>query len=377
MFLPAVIALIAENIGHVKSVGQMTDTDVDPLMGRALAADGVATTLAGFGGGSATTTYAENIGVMAATRIYSTAAYWVAAAVAIALALCPKVGAVISAIPPGVLGGATIVLYGLVGVLGVRIWLTNDVDFGKPLNQMTAAIPLIIGIADFTWQLGDLTFTGIALGSIAALVVYHGMRSLGYRTGEADVPPATPWSGGRRLGSPKGSSPTSTEVNTWMPNWRNVNGTAMSRRCTNAGWTTHEVPAAPDCPDSVFVEDTMVVYGDLAVICRLGADERWPEISAAEAAVSAQGYRVVRIEAPGTLDGGDVLKHDGTAWVGVGGRTNAEGIAQLAAHLQPFGVDVVSVPLTKALHLKSAATALPDGTVVGYRTRRRRPRHLG
>jgi xanthine/uracil permease len=185
MFLPAVIALVAENIGHVKSVGQMTDTDVDPVMGRALAADGVATTLAGFGGGSATTTYAENIGVMAATRVYSTAAYWIAAAVAIVLALCPKVGAAISAIPPGVLGGATIVLYGLVGVLGVRIWLTNHVDFSKPLNQMTAAIPLIIGIADFTWQAGDLMFTGIALGSIAALVVYHGMRLLGFRQGRA------------------------------------------------------------------------------------------------------------------------------------------------------------------------------------------------
>jgi xanthine/uracil permease len=101
--------------------------------------------------------------------------------VAIALALCPKVGAAISAIPPGVLGGATIVLYGLVGILGVRIWLTNDVDFAKPINQMTAAIPLIVGIADFTWQLGGLTFTGIALGSIAALVVYHVMRLLGLR----------------------------------------------------------------------------------------------------------------------------------------------------------------------------------------------------
>jgi uracil-xanthine permease len=178
MFLPAVIALVAENIGHVKSVGQMTGTDVDPLMGRALVADGIATTLAGLGGGSATTTYAENIGVMAATRVYSTAAYWVAAAVAITLSLCPKVGAAISAIPPGVLGGATVVLYGLVGVLGVRIWLTNDVDFAKPLNQMTAAIPLIVGIADFSWQAGDLTFTGIALGSIAALLVYHGMRLL-------------------------------------------------------------------------------------------------------------------------------------------------------------------------------------------------------
>ena len=179
LFLPAVIALVAENIGHVKSVGQITGTDTDPLIGRALAADGLATTLAGLGGGSATTTYAENIGVMAATRVYSTAAYWVAAAVAIALALCPKVGAVISAIPGGVLGGATVVLYGLVGILGVRIWLTNHVDFGQPINQMTAAIPLVIGIADFTWTPSEhVTFTGIALGSIAAIVIYHGMRLL-------------------------------------------------------------------------------------------------------------------------------------------------------------------------------------------------------
>jgi dimethylargininase len=126
------------------------------------------------------------------------------------------------------------------------------------------------------------------------------------------------------------------------------------------------VPTAPECADSAFVEDTMVVYGDLAVIGRPGADERWPEIAAAEDAVGAQGYRVVRIEAPGTLDGGDVLKHDGTVWVGLGGRTNAEGIAQLHAHLDPFGVDVLAVPLTKALHLKSAVTALPDGTIVGY-----------
>ena len=178
MFLPAVIALVAENIGHVKSVGQMTGVDTDPLTGRALAADGVATVLAGLGGGSATTTYAENIGVMAATRVYSTAAYWVAGTVAIVLSLCPKVGAAISAIPPGVLGGATVVLYGLVGVLGVRIWLTNRVDFGKSVNQMTAAVALIVGIADFTWHIGGLTFTGIALGSIAALVIFHGMRGL-------------------------------------------------------------------------------------------------------------------------------------------------------------------------------------------------------
>jgi dimethylargininase len=134
----------------------------------------------------------------------------------------------------------------------------------------------------------------------------------------------------------------------------------------DAGWTTREVSPAPDCPDSAFVEDTMVVYGDLAVICRPGADERWAEVPAAEDAVRAEGYRVVRIEAPGTLDGGDVLKHGGTVWVGMGGRTNAEGAAQLQSHLEPFGGTVIRVPLTKALHLKSAVTALPDGTVIGY-----------
>lgn len=134
----------------------------------------------------------------------------------------------------------------------------------------------------------------------------------------------------------------------------------------DAGWTTHEVSPAPDCPDSAFVEDTMVVYDDLAIICRPGAEERWPEVSAAEESVHSQGYRIERIEAPGTLEGGDVLKHGGTAWVGVGGRTNAEGLAQLRAHLQQFGVRAVGVPLTQALHLKSAVTALPDGTVIGY-----------
>ena len=111
---------------------------------------------------------------------------------AIGLALCPKVGAVISAVPAGVLGGATVVLYGLVGIVGIRIWLTNRVDFTLPINQMTAAIPLVIGIADFVWAPGPLKFTGIALGSIAALLVYHGMRLLGFRASgdRADPAPA-------------------------------------------------------------------------------------------------------------------------------------------------------------------------------------------
>ncbi|CAM3114849.1 uracil-xanthine permease family protein [Tsukamurella hominis] len=184
MFLPVVLVLVAENVGHVRSVAQMTGQDYDPVMGRALASDGLATVLAGAGGGSATTTYAENIGVMAATRVYSTAAYWVAGIAAILLGMSPKVGAVIASIPPGVLGGITTALYGLVGILGVRIWVEARVDFSKPINQLTAAVPLIIGIADFTWSVGEVTFTGIALGSVAAIVIYQGMRLLG-RSGSA------------------------------------------------------------------------------------------------------------------------------------------------------------------------------------------------
>ncbi len=134
----------------------------------------------------------------------------------------------------------------------------------------------------------------------------------------------------------------------------------------SAGWETFEVDPAPDCPDSVFVEDTMVVYGKVAVIARPGADERKPEVLAAEEAARKMGYEIRRIEEPGTLDGGDVLKWGGTVWVGEGGRTNAEGIRQLAEHLTPLGATVETVPLTKVLHLKTAVTALPDGTIIGY-----------
>ena len=132
------------------------------------------------------------------------------------------------------------------------------------------------------------------------------------------------------------------------------------------GWETLEVPSADDCPDAVFVEDTVVVYGDLAVVTRPGAEPRRPETAATEETLRGLGFRIERIEPPGTLDGGDVLKYGGTVWVGLGGRTNREGADQLAAHLVPLGARVVPVPVTKVLHLKTAVTALPDGTVVGH-----------
>lgn len=186
MFLPVVLVLVAENVGHVKGVGQLTGRNLDALTGRALFADGLATVVSGFGGGSPTTTYGENIGVMAATRVYSTAAYWVAAIAAILLGLSPKVGALISSIPAGVLGGVTTALYGLIGIIGVRIWVENRVDFGRPKHQLTAAVALIMGIADFTVSAGSLSFNGIVLGSAAAILVYH-LMDAGGRVFRTDV----------------------------------------------------------------------------------------------------------------------------------------------------------------------------------------------
>ena len=188
LFAPVVFVLIAENVGHVKSVAAMTGRDLDPMIGRALLADGVATTLAGAGGGSGTTTYAENIGVMAATRVYSTAAYWVAAATAFVLSMSPKFGAVVASIPGGVLGGATTVLYGMIGILGARIWVQNKVNFSDRVNLPTAAVALVVGIANFSWAAGDVRFEGIALGTAAAIGIYHLMRAVARWRGTHDEP---------------------------------------------------------------------------------------------------------------------------------------------------------------------------------------------
>ncbi|GAB3608771.1 MULTISPECIES: uracil-xanthine permease family protein [Humibacter] len=183
VFLPVVLVLIAENVGHIRAVAQMTGRDVNVLTGRALFADGLATTLAGLFGGSGTTTYGENIGVMAATKVYSTAAYWVAGAVAVLLGLSPKVGAVLNTIPSGVLGGATLALYGLIGVVGIKIWIDNRVDFSKPKNQFAAAVALVIGVGNLTWVIGNpkggIQLSGIVLGTVAAIVIYHLMNAIG------------------------------------------------------------------------------------------------------------------------------------------------------------------------------------------------------
>jgi uracil-xanthine permease len=179
LVLPAVIALVAENTGHVKAVAEMVERDLDPVMGRAIAADGVGTAIASSVGGSPTTTYAENIGVMAATRVYSTAAYYVAALVAILFGLSPKFGALVAAVPGGVLGGITVVLYGMIGMLGAKIWIENRVNFANPVNLVPVAAGIIIAIGDTSLEITeDFVLSGIAFGTIVAIGAYHFAKAI-------------------------------------------------------------------------------------------------------------------------------------------------------------------------------------------------------
>ncbi|MFC8453805.1 uracil-xanthine permease family protein [Kitasatospora sp. NPDC057223] len=175
--LPVVVALIAENAGHVKAVGEMTGDPLDDRLGVAIMADGAATVMSTAVGGPATTTYAENIGVMAATRVYSTAAYWCAAGFAILFGLCPKFGAVVAAIPGGVLGGITVVLYGMIGLLGAQIWIHNRVDLTNPLHLVPVAAGVIIGIGGVSLTFTDtFELSGIALGTLIVVIGYHALR---------------------------------------------------------------------------------------------------------------------------------------------------------------------------------------------------------
>ena len=151
------------------------------------------------------------------------------------------------------------------------------------------------------------------------------------------------------------------DVDLALRQWQEY-GDVLRRR----GWQVVEARPLDECPDGVFIEDQVFVHGDVAVLCRSGAPRRRAERAGIREAVEAYGYRIVEVEEPGTLDGGDVLKYGRQVWVGVGGRTNDDGVRQLAAALAGHRVEVIPVPVTKVLHLKSAVTALPDGSVIGY-----------
>ncbi|ROZ66391.1 solute carrier family 23 protein [Ramlibacter sp. WS9] len=172
LIVPVAIILVAENLGHIKAVTAMTGRNLDPYIGRAFIGDGVATMVSGAAGGTGVTTYAENIGVMAATKIYSTAVFVVAAVLAIVLGFSPKFGAVIQAIPLPVMGGVSIVVFGLIAAAGAKIWVDNRVDFSQNRNLIVAAITLILGTGDFTLKFGSFALGGIGTATFGAILLY-------------------------------------------------------------------------------------------------------------------------------------------------------------------------------------------------------------
>ena len=172
LIVPVVIILVAENLGHIKAVTAMTGRNLDQYMGRAFIGDGIATMVSGGAGGTGVTTYAENIGVMAATRIYSTAVFLVAGLIAILLGFSPKFGALIQAIPLPVMGGVSIVVFGLIAIAGAKIWVDNRVDFSQNKNLIVAAITLILGTGEFTLKFGDFALGGIGTATFGAIVLY-------------------------------------------------------------------------------------------------------------------------------------------------------------------------------------------------------------
>jgi putative pyrimidine permease RutG len=176
LIAPVAIILVAENLGHVKAVGAMTGRNLDKYLGRAFLGDGLSTIVAGFGGGTGVTTYAENIGVMAVTRIYSSLAFIIAAIFAILLGFSPKFGELIRTIPSGVLGGLAIVLFGLIAATGGRIWVQNRVDFSKARNLITAAVALTMGAGNFTVNIGNFSLSGIGTATFGAIIIYQLLR---------------------------------------------------------------------------------------------------------------------------------------------------------------------------------------------------------
>jgi putative pyrimidine permease RutG len=176
LIAPVAVILVAENLGHIKAVSAMTGHNLDPLIGRAFVGDGIATMVSGASGGTGVTTYAENIGVMAATRIYSTATFVVAALIAVMLGFSPKFGALIQAIPLAVMGGVSIVVFGLIAVAGAKIWVDNKVDFSDNRNLVVAAITLVLGTGDYTLKFGSFTLGGIGTATFGAILLWALLR---------------------------------------------------------------------------------------------------------------------------------------------------------------------------------------------------------
>ncbi|MDO4637342.1 MAG: solute carrier family 23 protein [Lautropia sp.] len=171
LIAPVALVLVAENLGHIKAVSAMTGRNLDSAIGRAFIGDGIATIVSGSAGGTGVTTYAENIGVMAVTRVYSTLVFVIAALAAIILGFSPKFGAVIATIPPAVIGGVSIVVFGLITVAGARFWVDHQVDFSQNGNLIVAAVTLILGAGDFSLHFGNFQLGGIGTATFGAIIL--------------------------------------------------------------------------------------------------------------------------------------------------------------------------------------------------------------
>jgi uracil-xanthine permease len=176
--LPAVLVLAAQSVGYTKAIGAVTGRDLDGNVGDTLIANGLATALAGAGGGSGLTPLGENIGVMAVTKVYSTAAYVAAAIGAIVLSFSPKVSAAVQTLPTGVVGAMSLVLFGVVVMVGVRLWLDNDVDLADPLNMLVAGVAVVAGAANLTIDIGWLRVNGIVWGSLLIVLGHPLLRAI-------------------------------------------------------------------------------------------------------------------------------------------------------------------------------------------------------
>lgn len=185
LIAPVALILVAENLGHIKAIGGMTGYNMDKYIGRGFVGDGLATMVAGAGGGTGVTTYVENMGVMAVTRVFSTLIFVIAAFVAIALGFSPKFGALLRTIPAPVLGGLAVAVFGLIAAAMIRLWVDNKVDFSQPRNLFTVGITLVFGAGDFSVSFGDFAIGGIGTATLAALIVYQ-LLSIGHEEERTD-----------------------------------------------------------------------------------------------------------------------------------------------------------------------------------------------
>ncbi|MBS1066733.1 solute carrier family 23 protein [Gluconobacter kondonii] len=188
LLAPVALVLVAENLGHLKAIGAMTGRPLDHLTGRAFLGDGLATMLAASLGGTGVTTYVENIGVMALSRVYSTLTFGVAGLFAILLGFSPFFGALLRAIPEPVLSGLSVGLFGLIAATMVRVWVDNHVDFSRASTLFPVGVALVAGAGDLTFTIGSVTVGGIATATIAAISLNQILNS----GSESQKPPSCP-----------------------------------------------------------------------------------------------------------------------------------------------------------------------------------------